>query len=159
MDVRFINPFITATTNALQTMAGLEVTRGSPFVKGGFQALADVSGIIGLAGEAKGAVVVSFPFSLAKRIYEAMTGEAVAHGHPGIADAVGEIANMVAGGAKGALTEQGMNFRISVPSVVMGKEHTISHKSDAPCLIIPFQLGTDTFWLQVSIKLMPDGSG
>lgn len=157
MDVRFINPFISATANALKTMAGLEVTRGSPFVKGSFQALADVSGIIGLAGEAKGAVVVSFPFDLAKRIYEAMTGESVPNGHPGIADAVGEMANMIAGGAKGALTEQGMNFRISVPSVVLGKEHTISHKSDAPCLIIPFQLGTDTFWLQVSIKLVPAG--
>ena len=47
MDVRFINPFITATVNALKTTANLEVTRGSPFVKGSFQALADISGIIG----------------------------------------------------------------------------------------------------------------
>ena len=157
MDVRFINPFISAATNAMKTMAGLDVTRGAPFVKGGFQALADVSGIIGLAGEAKGAVVVSFPFGLAKRVYEAMTGESVPNDHPGIADAVGEMANMVAGGAKAALAEQAMNFRISVPSVVVGKEHTISNKSDAPCLIIPFQLGSDTFWLQVSIKLVPGG--
>lgn len=153
MDVRFINPFVTSTVNALKTMANVEVARGTPFIKGSFQALADVSGIIGLAGEAKGAVVVSFPFGLARRIYEAMTGDAVKDGDPGIADVVGEIANMVAGGAKGLLAEMGANFRISVPSVVTGKEHTISHKSDAPCLVIPFQLGSDTFWLQVSMKL------
>ena len=78
------------------TMAGLEVTRGAPFVKGSFQGLADVSGIIGLAGEAKGAVVLSFPFGLARRIYGAMTGETVKEGDPAIADVVGEIANMVA---------------------------------------------------------------
>lgn len=155
MDVRFINPFIVATQNALKTMAGLEVTRGSPFVKGSFQALADISGIIGLAGQAKGAVVVSFPFSLGKKIFEAMTGEVVESDDPGITDAVGEMANMIAGGAKGSLTEMGMDFRISVPSVVVGKEHSISHKSDAPCLVIPFQFGSETFWLQVSIKLNP----
>lgn len=157
MDVRFINPFITATVNALKTMANIEVVRGIPFVKGSFQALADISGIIGLAGEAKGAIVVSFPFGLGKKIYEAMINDTVAADDPGIVDAVGEIANMVAGGAKGALTDMGMNFRISVPSVVMGKEHSISHKSDAPCLIIPFQLGSETFWLQVSMKLNPGG--
>jgi chemotaxis protein CheX len=157
MDVRFINPFVTSAVNALKTMAGLEVTRGAPFVKGSFQALADVSGIIGLAGEAKGAVVLSFPFALARRIYEAMTGDQVKDGDPAVADVVGEIANMVAGGAKGALAELGMNFRISVPSVVVGKEHSITNKSDAPCLIIPFQLGSDTFWVQVSLKLTPNG--
>ena len=157
MDVRFINPFIVATQNAMQTMAGLEVTRGSPFVKGTFQALADISGIIGLAGQAKGAVVVSFPFSLGQKIFEAMTGESVPLDDPGITDAVGEMANMIAGGAKGALTEMGMDFRISVPSVVVGKEHSISHKSDAPCLVIPFQLGSETFWLQVSMKLNAGG--
>jgi chemotaxis protein CheX len=157
MDVRFINPFIAATQNALKTMAGLEVTRGSPFVKGSFQALADISGIIGLAGQAKGAVVVSFPFSLGKKVFEAMTGESVEIDDPGITDAVGEMANMIAGGAKGSLTEMGMDFRISVPSVVVGKEHSISHKSDAPCLVIPFQYGSETFWLQVSMKLNPGG--
>jgi chemotaxis protein CheX len=156
MDVRFINPFVTSTANALKTMANVEVARGTPFVKGSFQALADVSGIIGLAGDAKGAVVVSFPFGLARKIYEAMTGDSVKDGDPGIADVVGEIANMVAGGAKGFLAELGANFRISVPSVVTGKQHSISHKNDAPCLVIPFQLGSETFWLQVSMKL---GSG
>ena len=159
MDVRYINPFIASTVNALRTMASLEANRGSPFVKGTFQALADVSGIIGMAGEVKGAVVLSFPFQLAKKIYEAMTGESVPVGDPGISDAVGEMANMVAGGAKAALTEMGVNFRISVPSVVVGREHTISHKSDAPCLIIPFQLGTDTFWVQVSMKMTPGNGG
>jgi chemotaxis protein CheX len=159
MDVRYVNPFITATVNALQTMAKLEPSRGSPFVKGSFQALADVSGIIGMAGEVKGAVVLSFPFSLAKKIYEAMTGESVPAGDPGISDAVGEMANMVVGGAKASLIEMGMDFRISVPSVVVGREHAISHKSDAPCLIIPFQLGTDTFWVQVSMKMATGNGG
>jgi chemotaxis protein CheX len=152
MDVQVINPFIVATVNALETMAGLKSTRGTPFVKGEFQAFADVSGIIGLAGDVKGAVVLSFPSVLAKKIFEAMTGESVPEGDPAIADVVGELANMVAGGAKGSLAEQGMGYRISVPTVVTGKEHFVSYKTDGPCLIVPFQIGTETFWVQISIK-------
>ena len=156
MDVRFVNPFITSTVNALKIMAGLEVTRGTPFMKGSFQALADVSGIIGLAGQATGAVVLSFPFKLAGKIYEAMTGDTVKDGDPGITDVVGEIANMVAGGTKASLAEMGMDFRISVPSVVVGPKHSIANKSDAPCLIIPFELGGEAFWVQVSLKHTPN---
>jgi chemotaxis protein CheX len=153
MDARFINPFILSTATAVETMTGLRVTRGVPFVKGAFQALADVSGIIGLAGEASGAVVVSFPFALAGRIYETMTGETVASGDPALTDVVGEIANMVAGGAKGALAEVEVNFRIGVPSVVVGPIHSVTTKTDAPCIVVPFQLGSETFWVQVSLKV------
>lgn len=152
MDVQVINPFIVSTMNALETMAGIKANRGAPFVKGEFQTFADVSGIIGLAGEVKGAVVLSFPSSLAKKIFEAMTGEQVPDGDPAIADVVGELANMVAGGAKGALAEQGMGYRISVPTVVTGKEHFVSYKTDGPCLVVPFQIGTETFWVQISLK-------
>lgn len=152
MDVQLVNPFISATLNALEMMAGIKATRGVPFVKGGFNAFADISGIIGLAGEIKGAVVLSFPSGLAKKVFEAMVGDTVEDGDPAIADVVGEMANMVAGGAKGALSEQGMGYRISVPTVVTGKEHFVSYKSDGPCLVVPFQIGTDTFWVQISLK-------
>ena len=152
MDVQIVNPFIAATVNALEMMAGIKATRGTPFIKGEFNAFADISGIIGLAGEIKGAVVLSFPSNLARRIFEAMTGESVPEGDPSIADVVGELANMVAGGAKGALSERGMGYRISVPTVVTGKDHFVSYKSDGPCLVVPFQIGSDTFWVQISMR-------
>ncbi|MBI5441720.1 MAG: chemotaxis protein CheX [Deltaproteobacteria bacterium] len=153
MDARLVNPFIASTFHAMKTMAGIEVTRGVPFIKGTFQALSDISGIIGLAGEAAGAVVLSFPFGLAGRVYEAMTGESVAERDHRLVDAVGEIANMVAGGAKAAMADLDVNFRISVPSVVVGPLHSVSTKNGAPCVIVPFQIGSDTFWVQISLKL------
>lgn len=153
MDVQIVNPFIASTLNALEMMAGIKATRGQPFLKGEFNAFADISGIIGLAGEISGAVVLSFPSNLARKIYEAMVGESAPDGDMGaMADVVGELANMVAGGAKGALSEKGMGYRISVPTVVTGKEHFVSHKNDGPCLVVPFQIGTDTFWVQISIR-------
>jgi chemotaxis protein CheX len=152
MDAQLINPFINATTNALEMMAGITAVREAPFVKGGFHAFADISGIIGLAGEVKGAVVLSFSQGLASRIFEAMTGEAPGDDPSEMADVVGELANMVAGGAKGALAEQGMTYRISVPTVVTGKEHLVSYKTDGPCLVVPFKVDEETFWVQISMN-------
>lgn len=159
MDAKFVNPFIASTANALKTMTGQEITRGVPFVKGSFEALADVSGVIGLAGDATGSVVLSFPFGLAGEIYQALTGEPAGERDPAIADVVGEIANMVAGGAKAAFADLGVHFRISVPSVVVGPLHTITGKSDTPCIVIPFQLGSETFWTQFSFKITPAQEG
>ncbi|NTU59524.1 MAG: chemotaxis protein CheX [Deltaproteobacteria bacterium] len=152
MDVRFVNPFITATQHALRTMANLEAERGTPFLKGSFQASADVSGVIGLAGQAKGAVALSFPWSLARSFYEKITGEELSEGDPAICDAVGELANVVVGGAKAGVSELGLHFQISVPTVISGKNHVIANRSDTACLIIPFHVEGETFWLQVAIK-------
>lgn len=152
MDAQLINPFISATTNALEMMAGIKAVREAPFVKGSFHAFADISGIIGLAGEVQGAVVLSFSQGLAGRIFEAMTGEQLPNDASEMADVVGELANMVAGGAKGSLAEQGMSYRISVPTVVTGKEHFVSYKTDGPCLVVPFKVDDETFWVQISMR-------
>lgn len=155
MDARYLNPFVTSTALALSVMAGLEVKRGVPFVKGAFQALADISGVIGLAGRNSGAVVLSFSFPLAARIYEAVTGTKASRADEGLKDLVGELANMVAGGAKAALSEVDTDFRISVPSVVAGPLHSVVTKTETPCVIIPFEVGPDTFWLQVALSRAP----
>lgn len=153
MEAKYINPFISAVVNALQTMAALNPERGTPFVKDKFESLADMSGIIGYAGDVKGAVILSFPQELAAIIYENLTGEAPPADdiHP-VADAVGELANMVAGGAKAPLSEMGLNIQISIPSVVCGKNHMVLNTGDGPCLVVPFTLRGHTFYVQIRMK-------
>ncbi|HAD47725.1 MAG TPA: chemotaxis protein CheX, partial [Idiomarina sp.] len=51
---------------------------------------------------------------------------------------VGEITNMVTGGAKKTLGEKGYEFDMATPIVVSGKDHTISHRSEGPRIIMPF---------------------
>ena len=53
-----------------------------------------------------------------------------------IIDLVGEITNMVTGGAKRMLSEKGFEFDMATPIVVSGKAHTIHHKSKGPVVII-----------------------
>ena len=60
MDVRLINPFIEATLHVLSSMAFTKATAGNPYLKKDSIAKGDVSGIVGLSGEARGTISVSF---------------------------------------------------------------------------------------------------
>jgi chemotaxis protein CheX len=69
------------------------------------------------------------------------------------ADAIGEIANMVAGSAKKDL---GVLANITVPSVVIGPSHTLAGLSGIPCVVIPVTTPVGKFAVEVSIKQQDD---
>ena len=60
MKAQFINPFLHASINLFKEYLGLDVRHSKPNVLQDPQDLGEVSGIIGLAGETQGAVVLSF---------------------------------------------------------------------------------------------------
>jgi chemotaxis protein CheX len=62
---------------------------------------------------------------------------------------VGELANMIAGGAKKDL---GCVASISCPSVVIGPGHTIARLSDVPCIVIPCKTPVGDFAVEINIK-------
>ena len=64
-------------------------------------------------------------------------------------DAIGEIANMVAGNAKTDFPSN--NNSISVPSVVVGK-HKVSYPSGIPIVSIPCTVEKGQLVVEVAIK-------
>ena len=68
---------------------------------------------------------------------------------PDFADALGELANMIAGNAKKDL---GCKASISTPSVIVGTGHHIARLSDVPTLIVPCRTPVGDFAVEVSIK-------
>jgi chemotaxis protein CheX len=150
LSVEYINPFVAATLQALQVMAHSRPVRESPFVKNDSVTQGDISGVMQFSGDAVGSVAVTFSFRLAAKIYSRMVGEEAAGEDEEVRDAVGEIANMVAGGAKAAFSEKGLFIRVAVPSVFAGPKHMIPHSGAGPYLVVPFRLDDETFWLELS---------
>ena len=100
MDVRYINPFISSITNTFETMCMFKVKLGKPELKAGDEPLSDVSAVIGFSGDAAGSVVVHFDFDTASKVATAFAQTEITPDHADFADALGELANMIAGGAK-----------------------------------------------------------
>lgn len=150
MNVEFINPFILALTNVLKTMAQVELKPGKPAKKLDAKAFGDVSGLIGMVGnKVKGSLSITFDESLALEIMENMLGEKPDGIDDEVTDMVGEIANMICGGAKRDLSEKGYEFGMASPIVVSGKHHTISHQVDGPKMIMPFSHAAGNAYLEI----------
>ena len=67
-----------------------------------------------------------------------------------MADAVGELANMISGDARSQLRKMGCSFTAAVPSVIRGKGHTVKHISKGPALMIPFTTDSGDFFVEAS---------
>lgn len=84
-----------------------------------------VSALIGIAGSYDGLVSLHVPNQLAMKMTSNMLDLEVNECGEEVQDALGELANMVAGSFKDQLDRSGGSVRISPPSVVIGKEYVI----------------------------------
>jgi chemotaxis protein CheX len=150
MNVSYVNPFILSTVNTCKTMLKVDVRPGSPVLKKEPYPSHDISGVIGLSGEAQGAIALSFPKIVALKVVSAMLGGEVKIVGPEMTDGIGELVNIIAGNAKKDLTAYRLS--ISLPHVIIGKDHVIAPPSGAPTIIVPFASPLGEFSMEVSLK-------
>ncbi|MBS3797357.1 MULTISPECIES: chemotaxis protein CheX [unclassified Pseudoalteromonas] len=155
MNVEFINPFLSSLLNVLATMANTRLEPGQPSIKNSEVALGDVSGMIGMVGpQTKGSMSITFDEALALDIMQRMLGERPANVNEEVTDMVGEITNMVTGGAKNLLGDKGYDFEMATPVVVAGKGHHLSHKCQGKTLLMPFNSAAGKAHIEVSFDTL-----
>lgn len=152
LDVKLVNPFIEAALDVFRTASGMEIRRKDLFLKKNYRMFGDVSGVMGLSGEASGSVVISMPARLACEVVGRMLGEEPeAEVSEIVRDGIGEVINMIAGRAKAVLAGSEYHYTLSLPAVIVGHGHEIAHRSGAPCIVVIFEAGSDEFAIQVSL--------
>lgn len=150
MNAEFINPFINALINVMATMAQIELVPGKPKKKNDDKAGGDISGLIGMVGEnIQGSLSISFEEGLVLKIMEKMLGERPEAINADVKDMVGEITNMICGGAKNELSQKGYEFGMATPMIVSGKNHTVNHQVDGKKLIMPFSHSSGSLYLEM----------
>jgi len=78
-----------------------------------------------------------------------MFGETMTELNSEIADAVGELTNMISGQARMELEQKGKLFEAAIPSVITGKGHKIVHITEGPKIAIPFSIDEGAFTIEV----------
>lgn len=150
MNVEYINPFLSAAIEVLETMAFIKVEPGKPFIKTNGKAQGDVSGIIAITGISIGSMALTFTSSCILKIVFSMLGEEYTEINDDIKDAVGELTSMIAGAARNELGKQGLRFKTSFPMVIAGPNHEIEHKCEPPIIAIPFGTNAGSFLVEVA---------
>lgn len=153
MKVEYINPFLSATINVIETMAMTKVTPGKPGLKQGNKSWGSVTGVIGLASAGlKGNAMVSFEEKAIVSIVGRMLGEEFHSVTKDVVDAVGEITNMIVGNAKREFSEKGYLFDMAIPIMLVGKDIEISQLTKGPTLSVPFSTDVGTFVVEANFS-------
>lgn len=135
VDVRIINPFIVGIQNVFTTMLDTHVLISKPCLKKDAGAKVDISTIIGFSGDTKGSVAICYPLRTAINAASKFAGEELTLNDPDFADALGELANMIAGQAKSRF--EGVQASISMPRVIVGQELRLLGYQNIPTLLLP----------------------
>jgi chemotaxis protein CheX len=110
-----------------------------------------LTAMVGLAGTYNGLVSVHLPWPLAISFTSLMLGMEVTEIDDDVNDAMGEIANMVAGSFKQHLSKGGSDIQLSTPSVVNGADYIVSSGNNLENITLKF--ATDEEWFMVSISI------
>ena len=151
---KYIQPFVKVCESVFRDFCQTEVKSGRVFFvsKDEYETNWDISGIIGLSGEASGAVAISLKAVTAFRITKILTGLEHTYIDLDVTDAIGEIINIIAGNVKKYFEDE-LRIKISLPSIVKGQAHSIVWPSEKTRIIcIPFSIFTDQeFCLSVAV--------
>ena len=142
--------FISSTKAIFQTMLGWDVTVESVNKYNEFQPARDVTGIIGLAGAMKGTVMVSVDKEIAFAAAEVFIGTRPTSIDGDVLDLLGELANMIGGGAKERFGNP--SIVLGLPSTVSGSDYKISYNHSSEIETVEFKTPFGPLTVQVAIQ-------
>lgn len=153
METKYIEPFIEATINIFKEFYSEELILKTPFLFDKNEDMGwDLSAVIGIAGETKGVITLSFPKELIIKLTEKLVGYPIKNLDEDVIDSTGEVVNIIAGNAKKGLEQ--FRLVISLPSIVTGEDHKIAWPSNSnmPIVTIPFDTSLGSFHLSVGLE-------
>jgi len=149
MDVRYINPFLKSCCRLFDTMIKVAVQIKKPALKTHATPQFMVSAVIGLSGGMTGSVVIGFPTNVAISLASALAQAQFKAIDADCVDALGEIANMIAGAAKKDLPAD--QISISTPTVIIGA-HNVAYPQNVPIIVIPCETPVGPFVIEIALR-------
>ena len=152
MDKKYIMPFVEATDAVFMDFFREKPRLLNPYLIKRTETIDwDISGVIGIAGQTRGGVVISFSNSLACSLTSKLVGYSIPEINDDVIDTIGEVVNIIAGNAKKGF--ESYRLMISLPSIVKGNAHNIAWPGkNVPIIGIPFSIQEGEFILAVGLE-------
>jgi chemotaxis protein CheX len=143
---------VEVTKEIFETMIMMDVTPGQPLAEHVSKFNCSLSAMVGFAGFKQGNLTIHTPEKVAIGITQSFLGTEIEEINEDVQDAMGELANMIAGSLKPAISNDGKNVELSLPSVVYGKEYTMIVVAKADWIIVPFTVSYGQFLVGLEFK-------
>lgn len=149
MKAEFINPFVTAGMQVLESVIQSVPDPGQLAVRSATFTTQQVSIVIGVTGAVEGHVVYGMPLVTATKIAAAMASTPIMTFDEMAGSAIAELGNMISGNAATLLSEAGYQCEITPPTLIRGADVEVS--TSIPALVVP--LYTDFGKVEINVAL------
>jgi chemotaxis protein CheX len=140
---------IDATTEVFSTMLMVELEVGKTIEGRGGDIPANITSMIGLGKDIRGMLAVHCPGVVAKNITGSFLGMEITELDADVKDAIGEIANMVAGNLKISFQEDGTDIELAIPTTVVGESFRTSGMFGANRVVVHFSMNDEVFMIEL----------
>jgi chemotaxis protein CheX len=153
MDETVIPHLVKATREVFDTMVFIGLDAQAPVHGFDVETAASVVASVAFAGQRSGLVAFHTEMQTAKQIAGAMLGIPPADVDGEMADAMGEMANMIAGGFRLALKASGTDVAIAVPTVITGSDFHTKYVTPVTRVLCPFRIdGGGTVFVELIVN-------
>lgn len=140
---------IDGTTEVFSTMLMVELEVGEIIDGKGGKIPANITSMIGLGKDIRGMLAVHCPAAVAKDITGMFLGMEVKEIDEDVKDAIGEVANMVAGNLKTSFGEHGKAIELAIPTTVIGESFCTSGMFGAHRVVVHFLMNKKMFMVEL----------
>lgn len=105
----------------------------------------NISSMLGLGGQIKGSLDLHFPRDVALFITSQFLGMEIEELDDDVRDAIGEVANMVAGGIKTYLASRNLRTELAIPNTIVGTGYRTHGLAGAEKVKVAFSCAVGMF--------------
>jgi chemotaxis protein CheX len=113
----------------------------------------NLTSMIGLGGGLRGVLAIHCPASVAKAITAGFLGMDIVELDDDVKDAIGEIANMVAGNLKVSYAAIHLNIELAIPTTIVGDSFNVCSAAKAQRVIVPLKMNGERLWIELMYVL------
>ncbi len=151
MKVEFVNPFIQAAREVLESELGSQAERGDLRLQKSACTTDEVTAVVGVTGTVSGLVLYSMSQTTALGIVSRVMGRSFEELDELAQSGIGELGNVITGRAGVLLSEAGFPSNITPPALVVGKG-TMVTTLDLNRLVFPLETDLGSLEVQVVLK-------
>lgn len=132
---------------------GIVVKPGPHKVVSDHTSKGDISGLVGMVQEKmEGTLTISFQKDTICPILGKIYGIDFPEINDSVREGVGEITNMVYCLIKTGLNENGYSFKMAIPNVIYGQDHSVMKLHHGQTLVVPFVTDYGTFYVDITLQ-------
>lgn len=140
---------VTGVKEVFSTMLMMELKDHEVVLEDKVEVESNLTSMIGLGGGIRGVLAIHCPSTVATAITGGFLGMEVDEIDEDVKDAIGEIANMVAGNLKVSYAKINLDIELAIPTSVVGDSFSIGGFAGAKRVTVPLELADQTFLVEL----------